>query len=80
MHWRMYYCLPCSNVGLLPIRYRRDFSVSVIGSAKLEPCRYMPDIVSAELTSYRYDIVKYRADTIIGADICMVCNFFFKEI
>ncbi|KAN0073149.1 hypothetical protein V8E54_008369 [Elaphomyces granulatus] len=33
----------------------------------------MPDIVSAELTSYRYDIVKYRADTIIGADICIVC-------
>jgi hypothetical protein len=39
----------------------------------------MPDIVSAELKSYRYDIVKYRADTIIGADICMVCNFFLKK-
>jgi hypothetical protein len=32
----------------------------------------MPDIAS-----YRY--VKYRADTIIGADICMVCNFFLKK-
>ena len=62
-----------SWLGLFPIRYRRDFSVSGTGSAKLEPCRYMPDIVSAELTSYRYDIVKYRADTIIGADICIVC-------
>ncbi|KAN0077631.1 hypothetical protein V8E54_005935 [Elaphomyces granulatus] len=60
-------------LGLFPIRYRRDFSVSGTGSAKLEPCRYMPDIVSAELTSYRYDIVKYRADTIIGADICIGC-------
>ncbi|KAN0068186.1 hypothetical protein V8E54_013756 [Elaphomyces granulatus] len=53
------------NIGLFPIRYRRDFSVSGTGSAKLEPCRYMPDIVSAELTSYRYDIVKYRADICI---------------
>ncbi|KAN0067244.1 hypothetical protein V8E54_014699 [Elaphomyces granulatus] len=25
------------------------------------------------IESYRYDIVKYRADTIIGADICIVC-------
>ena len=33
----------------------------------------MPDIVSAELMSYRYDIVKYLADTIIGADIYIVC-------
>ena len=40
---------------LFPIRYRRDFAVSGTGSAKLEPCRYMPDIVSAELMSYGYD-------------------------